>query len=228
MGDDFSNRQCFVGEQPVQEIRSYIINTIVSELVSTGYSEIDTETEATRSLVIGPPGRWIFIGDTTGSTETNDSRAFTSLSLALSRVTPVIDVLMSDSAAVHLHLYKYGDLVDKYGNMAFPFYFFENKECAAEFEGNPELWAEYLVKPFNENDLRKIWCQVIVGTSDIQNRENNCEPYRILGETADMLGFDPDLCFTGYTIDFEGIGEKYSEHLHREDFAGFTELYFRD
>jgi hypothetical protein len=92
---------------------------------STGYSEVESEIEATRSFVIGSPARWIFIGDTTGSTEDSDPTAFTNPSLALSRVSPIIDVLMRDSSVVHLLLYndgvlKDGVLIDKYGNGTFP------------------------------------------------------------------------------------------------------------
>jgi hypothetical protein len=57
MGDDFSNRQCYVGDRPVDAIRSHILEAIVDELKSSSYSEVELEAEATRSLVIEPRTR---------------------------------------------------------------------------------------------------------------------------------------------------------------------------
>jgi hypothetical protein len=224
MGDDFSNRQCYVGDRPVDAIRSHILEAIVNELKSSGYSEVELEDEATRALVIGPTARWIFIGDTTGSTDVSDPTAFTDLSLGLSSVTPTVDVLMSDSSIVHLHLYKDGTLIDKYGNGAFPLSSFGTRAEAAKFKGNPELWAEYLVSPYSADDLRKIWYQVIGNSPGIWREDRNATS--ILARTADILGWDPDLCFIGYTYDEEGIGYKYSEYSRFKDRQGFTELYF--
>jgi hypothetical protein len=226
MGDDFSNRQCYVGDQPVDRIRLHIIETIVNELKSTGYSEVELETEATRSLVIGPPARWIFIGDTTGSTEDSDPTAFTDLSLALSRVTPIIDVLMSDSSVVHLLLYNNGVLIDKYGNGTFPWNSFKTRVEAAQFKGNSELWAEYLVSPYSTDDLREVWYQVVGNSPGIWREDRSATS--ILADTANILGWDPDLCFIGYTYDSEGIGIKYNKYTDLKDRLGFTELYFRN
>lgn len=215
MGDDFRNRQCYVGDGAGDATRLRIQQTILDALTSLGYSEVSSEAEATRSLVIGPAGRWNFVGDTTRSTEDADPIAFAALSTALSTVLPVVDIHMSDTAAVHIHLYKGGSLVDKYGNAAFPFFKFKTDEEAAEFKGNPDLWAEYLLPPNTANDLRAVWVQDWGADS-------------ILSDTAKLFGWDPDLSFVGYTLDDEGLGIKYDEYLQLENRQGFTELHFRN
>ena len=204
MGDDFSNRQCYVGNEGRDELRLRVRCRLIEVLTSTGYVEVPSETEATRSLVIGPPGRWIFIGDTAGSTEGGDPIAFASLSAALSTLVPVVDVQMSDSAAVHIYLYKNGSLVDKYGNAAFPFFEFKNEEEAAGLKGHPDLWKDYVIPPYTIEDLRAAWVQDWGADS-------------ILGNTAKLLGWDQRLSCVGYTLDDEGLGIKYDEYLQLED-----------
>lgn len=57
MGDNFSNRQCYAGNADSSILRGQIRQTIIETLVNSGYTEVATEAEATRSLVIGPAGR---------------------------------------------------------------------------------------------------------------------------------------------------------------------------
>jgi hypothetical protein len=49
-----------------------------------------------------PPDRWIFVGDSAGSTEDTDPDPFDSLSNCLSFIAPTLSVKMSDSAILHL------------------------------------------------------------------------------------------------------------------------------
>ena len=53
---------------------------------------------------------------------------------------------MSDSAAVHFYLYRQGELVDKYGNAAFPFVKFKSEAEVLPFRGKVELWTDYLLE----------------------------------------------------------------------------------
>ncbi len=165
--------------------------------------------------MVGPAGRWIFVGDTAGSNETADPDAFAALSTALSTVLPIVEVHMSDSAALHMHLYQSGSLIDQYGNAAFSFFKFKTLEEAAEFKGNPELWAEYLLAPDSVDQLRTIWVQDWGADS-------------ILADTAKLFGWDSQLCFLGYTLDEEGLGFKYDEYfrIQGQHWSGFSELYF--
>jgi len=217
MGDDFRNRQCYVGDAEGGPLRERIRQTIRRTLLDAGYTEVSAEADATRSLVVGPAARWIFVGDTAGSTESAEPDAFAALSAALSTVLPVADVHMSDSAALHLYLYKAGSLVDRYGNAAFPFDRFKTEEEAAGLRGRPELWAELLLDHTSVDRLRSAWVQDWGADS-------------ILGKTAALFGWDPELCSLGYTLDEEGLGVKYDEYLEIDDWsrAGFTELHFHE
>lgn len=174
------------------------------------------EEEADRSLVVGPAGRWLFIGDSAGSTETADPEGFDGLSCALSHLGAIVDVHMSDSAAVHFCLYRQGQMIDKFGNAKFPFYRFENEEEAAPFRGKPELWADLLVSPDRVDGLRSAWVQ----------EWKACET---LAETADLLGWDADLLGVGYTFDDEGLPTKYDEYFEDSEVQldAFNEYHFK-
>ncbi|MBS0265477.1 MAG: hypothetical protein JSS02_26330 [Planctomycetes bacterium] len=215
MGDDFRNRQCYAAGRAVDAARLGIQQTIVDALTRSGYSEVTSEAEAMRSVVIGPIGRWIFVGDTAGSTDDADPVAFDALTLALSDLLPVVDIQMSDTAAVHISLYKDGSLIDKFGNAAFPFFKFRTDKEAAEFRGRPGLWAEYLVSPLTAANLRTVWVQ-------------GWGAEKILSDSARLFGWDADLSSVGYTLDSEGIGIKYNEFLSLENAHEFKELHFRN
>lgn len=70
-----------------------------------------------------------------------------------------VDVLMSDSAAIHFYSYIGGELVDKYGNAAFPFFQFKTSEEVSEFQGKLELWVRYLQDVHDITVLRSLWVQ---------------------------------------------------------------------
>jgi hypothetical protein len=177
---------------------------------------VAAEEEAERSLVVGPARRWLFTGDSAGSTERVDTEGFESLSRALSVLGPVVDVHMSDSAAVHFYLYRQDQQVDRFGNAAFPFYRFESEEEAAPYRGRPELWADLLLSPDTVGALRSAWVQ-------------EWRASKILAETARMLGWDPRLLWVGYTFDDEGIPMKYGEVLRYSgvELAAFDEYHFK-
>lgn len=215
MGTDFSNHQCFVREAQPAKVRSAIIRQIQIVMSEIGYQQISFEKQAGRSFAIGPAERWLWIGDSAGSTETADSEAFHRLSLRLSEIAPVVDVLMSDSAAIHFYSYVEGELVDKYGNAAFPFFQFKTSEETSEFQGKPEQWVRYLQDVNDVTALRSLWMQ-----------EWGAD--RILSQTIDLFGMNPLFYDVGYTHDNEGVSMKYMEYLAGEiNPSIFDELHFQ-
>src|SRR5262245_16183852 len=112
MGADFSNRWFFSGTASATDPRAAVVGRLREALQHAGFEEVADEKQADRSLVVGPADRWVFIGDSAGSTEWEDGEGFAALSRDLSTFGPVVDVQMSDSAALHLHLYRHGRLVD--------------------------------------------------------------------------------------------------------------------
>jgi hypothetical protein len=181
----------------------------------SGLEGVASEQDATRSLVVGPAGRWIFIGDSAGSTEWADPEGFDDLSRRLSALGVVVDVKVSDSAAVDFYQYLQGRLVDKFGNAAFPFYRFATEEDAAPYRGQPELWADLLLSPGGVTALRAAWVQ-------------EWEASEILWATWQLLGWDPELLWVGYTFDDEGVPVKYDDFLRhsRVALAAFGEYHF--
>jgi hypothetical protein len=215
MGADFSNHRLFAGMADATACRTAAIGALRSFFLDNDFEEVAEEDDADRSVVVGPPGRWIFVGDSAGSTECADPEAFDALSRALSSQAPLVSSKMSDDAALHFYLYRQGRLEDRFGNAAFPFFAFATEEEALAFRGKPELWGDLLVDPTQVPALCAAWVQ--------QWRARD-----ILSTTAQLLGWEPELLWVGYTYDDEGIPMKYDELLRDSEvnLQGFEEFHF--
>ena len=199
MGYDWSNLQVFAGGDNARSVRADII-----ECLSKAFPcRVTNEEEATRSIVVGPVGRWIFVGDTAGSTERADPIAFDDLAIELSKVSPTMSVKMSDSAVVHFLLHTHGHFVDKFGNGKFPCYRFKSVAEAAPFRGDIDKWAPYLITPELAQDLRAVWSQYGDAGS-------------IVEDTGRLFGVDPHLIDVGYSIFDEADEIKYTDWLAEE------------
>jgi hypothetical protein len=216
MGADFSSRWFFAGSSDPASARTAVVDHLRRALRQAGFREVAKKENAERSLVVGPAGRWVFTGDSAGSTEGADPDGFDALSRALSALGPVVDVKMSDSAAVHFCLYRQGRLVDKFGNAAFPFNRFATEEKAAQYRGRPELWVDLLLCPDTVPALRAVWVQ-------------EWRASEILADTGQLLGWDPELLWVGYTFDDEGIPTRYDDFLRhsRVELEAFSEYHFK-
>ena len=105
MGDDFTNHQAFTEEnlkqRPVQ-----LLSHVQTYMAERGYVEVAEREAADRSIALGPPGCWICIYDSAGNGDDANLKEFEDLALHLSRVVPVVDIHMSDSAALQMLLYR--------------------------------------------------------------------------------------------------------------------------
>jgi hypothetical protein len=216
MGADFSNRWFFASDAVATEARAAVVGRLRDALQLAGFHEVVNEEGADHSLVVGPPGRWVFIGDSAGSTEEAAPADFDALSHALSTLGPVVAVKMSDTAAVHFYLYRRGRLIDKFGNAKFPFHRFASEQEATPYRGHPELWSDLLLSPDAVHALRSIWVQ-------------EWKANEILAETGRLLGWDPELSEVGYTYEDEGLPIKYDEFLRDSDveLGAFNEFHFK-
>lgn len=216
MGADFSSHQVFCGAGDHVSFREAAVQSLAGHLMAEGYVPTEGEKESGRSFVVGPPGRWLHVGDSAGSTERSDPEAFEAVSRVLSFAHPVADIQVSDSAAVHFSLYRAGALVDKYGNMGFPFIRFPTVQAAREYRGQPDLWADLLVGGGRVDDLRDAWTQWGGWPADT-----------ILNKTAGLFGWSPELVRVGYSHDLEGGLIRWDEYLQDEvDLAGFEEFHW--
>ena len=221
MGDDFSSMKVFAARNP-EDVRAEVVRDLPLYMATRGLGSADGERTSVRSIVVGPAGRWIHIGDTAGSTETADPEAFDSLASHLSTLAPVVSIKVSDSAAVHFELREGGALVDIFGNMRFPFYYFADEREAEPYSGHPEAWRHLLKDDGRLSMLREAWTQASQGKVE----QGDCD--RILAETADLLGLDQDYLTVGYTHDMDGVALPYREYLSGigASIEGFDELHF--
>ncbi len=218
MGYDYASRQLFCRGADLSTCRQDAVRLIRGTLLESGYREVAREDEADRSLVVGPPGRWLFIGDTAGTTRTHDWDAFHALTAALSTSSPVAEIEMSDTCVLHLTLYRSGEKVDTFGTGIFPWWLFESEEQAAEYAGHPEQWEDLLPPEASVDALRAAWA-VRTPPGDVTE---------ILDTTAALFGWDPELIEVGYTRGGEGIPIRYDQFLDLpdEERIAFTELHF--
>ena len=191
MGYDYSSIHVFSGDNDPELIRGQIINSLPE--IITGLPV--AKCEANRSIVIGPPSRWIFVGDTSSQTDDGDRKALDRLIKNLSLLAPTLAIHMSDSACVHLYLIHNGDMLDKFGTGIFPFYPFRSEEDVESFKGIEKKWTAYSLEINGAVSLRSIW-----------DTKNNADG--IVKTTADILGIHPELAGCGYTI-FDEADEIY-------------------
>lgn len=213
MGFDYSNHHVFAGDGNASSTHDAIVRCIQSLYERT----TNSPDEADRSIVVGPADRWIFVGDSAGSTEDADPDAFDRLSKLLSFIAPTLSVKMSDSAIVHLLLYEQGQLIDKFGNGKFPWFYFQSVEESEPFRGNVQKWTRFLVQNTDADALRDIWMPKGDATS-------------IVVQTAALLGIRQELMQIGYSVFDESDEIKYSEWLEEEARQGlqFDEYHFID
>jgi hypothetical protein len=84
MGADFSTRWFFAGDANTASLRGAVVDCLRRTLHQEGFQEVAGAEQAERSLVVGRAGRWVFTGDSAGSTEWSDLDGFVSLSHTLS------------------------------------------------------------------------------------------------------------------------------------------------
>jgi hypothetical protein len=218
MGVDFSNHWLFLGgrgDGGIPATRALAEAALRRAMADMGLREVTSEGEADRSIVVAPAGRWLFIGDTAGTTDTADPEGFEALSRALSTLAPVVDINMSDSAILQVHLYRDGGHVDQFGNGTFPIFGFKDDAEAATYRGRPAEWADLLAPPYGVEDLRAAW-----------DRDDVADV--LLNATATVLGLRYELLRVGYTHDDEGLATKYDEYLEISGVTvgGLEELHF--
>ena len=212
MGFDYSNHQIFAGDGSAESIRDAVVNYILS------YSgkRVTCEEDADRSFVVGPPDRWIFVGDSTGSTLYADSEAFTAHAIGFSNIAPTVNIWMSDHAVVGFFLYSKGLLVDQFANGRFPVYRFTSEEESKKYQGDMAKWKAFLVQPGAVDVLRKVWSHDGYATS-------------IVKETGRLFCMHPKLVEAGYTVFDEADEIHYSDWLNTKaiDLNAFDEFHFR-
>ncbi len=191
MGYDYSSIHVFAGAADPDAVRSRVTDRICESMPGRA-SVVD---EATRSIVVGPPERWLFVGDSASATDDGDPDAFDSLVSELSTIAPTLAIEMSDSACVHLYLHHNRELIDKFGTGKFPFFPFDSEVEAMAFRGIEQKWKPFTLNDDGPGQLRSVW-----------NTKHNADGVVIA--TAKTLGIYPALAGCGFTI-FDEADEIY-------------------
>ncbi len=195
MGDDFSAFKLHRAD------KLQVASWLEQHLRDGGY-EACTPEEATRSLVLGPPGEWLHVGDTVGMCPVQHE-PFTALAAGLSHLADTVMVVMSDSCVFALELWRAGARVDQYASGEFPWFHFQDEEAAKPFRGHPELWT---FAPRNE------LTEAFAGRN-----------YFTIGK---LLGWPQATLMVGYTQDWDGMPVHWRE-IVSEPHDDYTELHYR-
>lgn len=151
MGDDHCSRMVFAARSDAAALRLAIVGRVTSHLLTHGLVPVPARTEESRNIVVGPPDRWIFVGDSAGTTF-SDEPAFIELSASLSTLAPVVEVFMEDSCVLRLNLYRDGKRVDRVADRQGLFKPFASPDEARAYAGRPELWLDLVANPASPQD----------------------------------------------------------------------------
>ena len=225
MGVDFANYQIFGGDVYAEETYSNLLSQIPELIIENGFKTTTQEEESDRSIVVGPPGRWIWVYDSYARGINPTNHDVEQLAIALSGYGAVVNIAMYDTAIVHFFLYQHEYLVDRFVSAPW-FYlgYIKKWQSHARFEesdfyGQPEKWAEFLTYSTDLNKLREAWQQKL--------------PEDILRQTALVFGWDPILCQGGYIVSDDGYYDfRYDEYFEFKrmevDFSAIQVYYFNE
>jgi hypothetical protein len=206
MGLDFANYQVFAGNTNIKEFHKSLLSQFPELMVKNGFQSITQSEEADRIIVVGPPGRWIWIYDSYAEGINPANHYLKELAIALSGYGEVVTIAMYDSAIVHFFLYQKGDKIDQFvSSPSFYFWYMKKWEPQATYEesdfyGRPEKWSEFLLNSTKPNVLKTVWQQ---------KRADE-----ILQQTANVMGWHPVLCQGGYIISNDGYYDfRYDEYF---------------
>ena len=225
MGDDFSNIQIYTSANQPDAVHTSLIAAIPILLKTDNYERVRSFRRCDRVIAASPAGNepWITLYDSAAYWTDYDlieSREDTkTLALKLSEmIGPVVTIDMSDSAVMQLHLLIQGTQVDQYSDRFTLFEQWRDEAHKAEWGGKEHLWVKHLKLPeISGVALRATW--------DMRDDEYYLQ-YDLQDRLVEILGWDEDLCWGGYTLGMDGIPILYSDSENSKK-KGFTELYFR-
>jgi hypothetical protein len=220
MGRDFAHHQLFCDTTDVLAFHRDLLRQLPLILRDQGYRSATEREQTDRVLVVGPPGRWIWIYDSVATGDAPGNDEVEHLAKLFSTFSPVVDIFMYDSMQLHFFLYQDGQRCDQF--VSAPAYYLamlQRQEPSTayqeqDFYGQPETWGLFLTQPMDSAALRKVWQQK--GAEDI------------LDKTADLVGWDSAICHGGYTINDDGYEFRYDEHPNctKTSFATARTYYF--
>ena len=223
MGVDFANYQVFAGNSGAEELHCNLVSQIPDLMAKNGFQTTIQGDGVDRTVVIGPPGRWIWIYDSYATGINPTKHEVGQLATELSVYGAVVNIAVYDSSMIHFFLYNKGRKVDQFVN-APSFYIWymkkwqpQTKHKEDDFYGQPERWTEILTDSTTLEELRQAWQQKL--------------PNDILQQTAHLVGWDLGSCQGGYIVSDDDYADfRYDEYFNWQkievDFSSVRTFYF--
>jgi len=179
MGAFFTNIQLRTSEIDKTDITDRVINYIIKLNSEAGFTKVDDEDEADKSVIISPTEdlSWVSIYDE--DTEDQSSRKLNKIASSLSKEfkTNALSILVNDSDTAYVGLINNGTLKDSLSNRSKKIDFSKSK---------PLVWSDILVNNYSFEDVKSAWKSKSVFVEDF------------LSHFAKLINLDTSKLLTGY------------------------------
>ena len=189
VGSFFTNVQIHTGQADAAAARARLIEALRQSAATEGFVEAGSG-EPDRTILVGPPGRWIAVYDE--ATEGQDPKLLDALATTLSRAleSDAVSILVHDSDVLELRLFERGKLIDSFNSN--PSYFGRvSAKLRAAGRGQADRWKKLLTEGATVEQLRKEWMEERTFADDT------------LRNTAALIGIDPLRASVGYRYALE-------------------------
>lgn len=185
MGAFFTNIQLRTSDIDKSDITDKVVEYIIKLNEEAGFTKIDDEEQADKSVIISPSDdlTWISIYDE--DTEDQNLKKLNKVASSLSKEfkTNALSVLVNDSDTIYVGLINNGTLKDTVSNRSKKPDFSKSK---------PPVWSDILANNYSFDDIKRAW----------QNKSVFVEDF--LGQFAKLIDIDSSHLLTGYEYTNEG------------------------
>jgi len=189
MGASYTNVQVHLAGRPADEVRSQVVDALRRWVLAGPFVEGEPgDPDTDRTIVVAPAGPepWITIYDDFLNWDEVESLSGLARMLSTEVGGSVIGIILDDSSALELHLFRDGAPVDVYSNLPGHFRDVSRRERRA-FAGQPDHWPDLLVVGKSPADLRAAWDEDFIFVEDT------------LLSVATLLDLNPQRCLANFT-----------------------------
>lgn len=189
MGASYTNVQVHLTGRPAEEIRSQVVDALRRWVLTGPFVESEPgDPDADRTVVVAPAGPepWIAVYDDFLNFDKLEPLIGLAQILSAAVGGQALGIVLDDSSALELHLFRDGAPVDVYSNLPGHFRDVSPRERRA-FAGRPDLWQDLLVAGKSPTDLRAAWDEAFIFVEDT------------LRGVARLLDLNPQRCLANFT-----------------------------
>ena len=179
MGAFFTNIQLRTSDIDKSGITDRVVEYIVKLNAEAGFTKIDDEGQADKSVIISPSDDLMWISIYDEDTEDQNSKKLNKIASYLSNEfkTIALSILVNDSDTVYVGLTNNGTLKDTVSNRSKKIDFSKSK---------PPVWSDILVNNYSFEDVKSAWQSKSVFVEDF------------LTQFAKLINLDTSKLLTGY------------------------------